>query len=93
MRSAPGSQAHKVVSEERAALTPAKLAMDRRLAVIAPLYTHRFVLERHYNTAPHHSGTLMRYFFSLPCSAAALSLSIVVAATAAASVTLRRTAL
>jgi len=70
------------------------MAMDRHLAGMARFNTHRFVLrERHYNTAGHHRGTLMRYFFSLPGSAAALSLGVMVAATAAASVTLRRTAL
>jgi len=67
--------------------------MDRRLAGIAPLYTHRFVLERDYNTALHHGGTLMRYFLSPPLSEPALSLGVIEPTSAAASVASGGTAL
>lgn len=90
----PGT--HKVASQERTAFTLAKLAMDRRLVAKVRRFMGRFVLPqcaREYNTALHHSGTLMRYFFSLPLPEPALSLGVVEATTAAATVTSGGTAL
>lgn len=72
------------------------MAMDGRLVAKVRLSTGRFVLSqcaREYNTALHHSGTLMRYFFSLPGPEPALSLGVVEATTAAATVTSGGTAL
>jgi hypothetical protein len=77
-------------------LTLAKLAMDGRLAAIVRLSRGRFGLPQHareYNTALPHGGTLMRYFFSLPGPEPALSLGVVEATTAAATVTSGGTAL
>lgn len=93
---APLSGAHKVASEERAAFTLAKLAMDGPLAAIVQLFIRHFVLSqcaREYNTALHHRGTPMRYFFSLPGPEPALALGVVEATTAAATVTLGGTSL
>ncbi len=70
--------------------------MDGRLLAQVRLSRGRFVLPQcacEYNTALHHSGTLMRYFFSLPGPEPALSLGVVEATTAAATVTSGGTAL
>ena len=77
-------------------MTLTKMAMHTRLVAIVRLSRGRFVLPQHareYNTALPHSGTLMRYFFSLPGPEAALALGVVEAATATASVTSGGTAL
>jgi len=90
----PGT--HKVASQERTALTLAKMAMDGRFVAIVRLFMGRFVRSqcaREYNTALHHSGTLMRYFFSPPGPEPTLALGVVEATTAAATVTLRGSAL
>jgi len=90
----PGT--HKVASQERAAFTLAKLAMDGRLVAMRRLFRGRSVLPqcaREYNTAQHRSGTLMRYFFSAPGPEPALSLGVIEPTSAAASVTSGGTAL
>jgi len=94
--SIPLPSTHKVASQERTAFTLAKLAMNGGLVAKVRLSRGRFVLPQcacEYNTALHHSGTLMRYFFSLPGPEPALSLGVIEPTSAAATVTPGGTAL
>ncbi len=94
--SIPLPATHKVASQERTAFSLAKMAMDGRLVAKVRLSRGRSVLPqraREYNTALHHRGTLMRYFFSAPLPEPALSLGVIEATTAAATVTSGGTAL